>query len=146
MKFYEKALKSDDDDEMIFYNFGAALYNEKEYQKADSVLKKGLQLNPDFDLALMYLGNIAGAQNKKDDAEKYYRRLIKSNRKYFEAYVSLAGLLADKERGEARMLLRKCLAMNPAFRSAIIALADTYRDSEPEVAKKYDEIAAKIKE
>ena len=94
----------------------------------------------------MYLGNIAGAQNKKDDAEKYYRRLIKSNRKYFEAYVSLAGLLADKERGEARMLLRKCLAMNPAFRSAIIALADTYRDSEPEVAKKYDEIAAKIKE
>ena len=36
--------------------------------------------------------------------------------------------------------------MNPAFRSAIIALADTYRDSEPEVAKKYDEIAAKIKE
>ncbi len=146
VKLYEKALKSDDDDEMIFYNFGAALYDEHEYQKADSVLKKGLELNPGFDLALMYLGNIARAQNKKEDAEEYYRRLIKSNRKYFEAYVSLAELLKDKDRGEARLLLRKCLEMNPSFKPAITTLADTYRNSAPEVAKKYDVMAAKIKE
>ena len=37
----------------------------------------------------MYLGNIARAQNKTDEAIRYYERVIEVNRKYFEAYVGL---------------------------------------------------------
>ncbi len=44
--YFEKALKFDDQDEMIFYNFAAALYNDGQYQKADSLLKKGLEIKP----------------------------------------------------------------------------------------------------
>ena len=40
--YFEKALKIDDRDEMIFYNFAAALYNDGQYLKADSFLKRGL--------------------------------------------------------------------------------------------------------
>ncbi|MEI6047615.1 MAG: hypothetical protein WCS03_01840 [Bacteroidota bacterium] len=145
IKFFEKVLTVDDKDEMIFYNFAAALYNDQQYQKADSVLKKGLEINPDFEMILMYLGNIARYQNKTDEAIKYYERVIETNRKYFEAYVGLSGLLIDSDIMRAHTLLQTCLTMSPRYKPAIVALADTYRKSDPGVAKKYDELGNSIK-
>jgi len=142
---FEKVLKIDDRDEMIFLNFAAALNNDGQYQKADSVLNKGLEINPYFEPILMYLGNIARSQDKKDDAIRYYERVIEANRKYFEAYVGLSGLLAENDVLKARTLLRKCLTMSPGYKTAIIALADTYRKSNPDIAKKYDELANTFK-
>ena len=49
MQYLEKALKTDDCDEMIYYNFATALYNGGFFQKSDSVLKLGLKVNPDFE-------------------------------------------------------------------------------------------------
>ena len=109
-----------DGDEMIFYNFAAALYNDGQYQKADSVLKKGLELNPDFEPILMYLGNIARANNRNEEAIRYYERVIEANKKYFEAYVGLAGLLIESDVMRARSLLRECLTMSPRYKPAII--------------------------
>ena len=146
IKYFEKVLQVDDKDEMIFYNFAAALYNDGQYQKADSVLKRGLEINPDFEPILMYLGNIARSQNKTDEAIMYYEKLIKANRKYFEAYVELSELLIDRDMMKARDLLRTCLRMNPRYKPAIVALADTYRTSDPDIAKKYDELANSIKQ
>jgi hypothetical protein len=34
--------------------------------------------------------------------------------------------------------------MNPKFKPAIIAMADTYRKTNPDVAKKYDELAGRM--
>ena len=130
----------------FFYNFGVALYENGQFEKADSVLKRGLELNPDFDPLLMFLGNIAKARNKNDEAINYYGKLIGSNRKYFEAYVELSGLLVEKDPKRARALLTECLKINPHFIPAIVALADSYRTSNPDVAKKYDELANSIKQ
>jgi tetratricopeptide (TPR) repeat protein len=141
---FEKALKNDDRDEMIFYNFAAALNSYGQYQKADSLLKRGLEINPDFEPILMYLGNIARAQKRTDQAIRYYERVIEVNRKYFEAYVGLSELLTDKDVIRARALLTTCLNLNPKYKPAIIAMADTYRKSNPDVAKKYDELAGTI--
>ena len=146
IKYFEEALKTDDGDEMVFYNFGVALYENGQFEKADSVLKRGLELNPDFDPLLMFLGNIAKARNKNDEAINYYGKLIGSNRKYFEAYVELSGLLVEKDPKRARALLTECLKINPHFIPAIVALADSYRTSNPDVAKKYDELANSIKQ
>ncbi|MCX6326667.1 MAG: tetratricopeptide repeat protein [Bacteroidia bacterium] len=144
IKYFEKVLLVDDGDEMIYYNFAAALYNDGQYQKADSVLNKGLEINPDFEPILMYLGNIAGSQNKTDEAIRYYQRLIEADRKYFDAYVGLSELLIDSDIMRARALLRTCLTMSPRYKPAIVALADTYRKSNPDVAEKYDELANTI--
>jgi tetratricopeptide (TPR) repeat protein len=144
VRHFEKVVMIDDTDEMIFYNFGAALYNIGQYQKADSVLKRGLEVNPDFEPILMYLGNIARAQNKEDDAIKYYNRVIEADRKYYEAYVGVAELLTEKDVADARKLLKTCLDMNPRFKPAIRALAETYRVSDPDIARKYDELADSI--
>jgi tetratricopeptide (TPR) repeat protein len=142
---FEKALKNDDTDEMIFFNFAAALCNDGQCQKADSVLKKGLEIDPYFELSLMYLGNIAKSQNRNDDAIMYYERVIKANRKYFEAYVSLSELLMADDLMKARALLKTCLDINPGYKPAIMALAETYRETNPDIASKYDELARTIK-
>jgi tetratricopeptide (TPR) repeat protein len=142
--YFEKALNIDDRDEMIFYNFAAALYNDGQYRKADSLLKRGLEVNPDFEPILMYLGNIARTQNRTDEAMGYYEKVIEVNRKYFEAYVGLSELIMDKDVMKARNLLRTCLTMSPRYKPAISALADTYRISNPDIAKKYDDLARTI--
>jgi tetratricopeptide (TPR) repeat protein len=145
INYYTKVFPVNDGDEMIFYNFAAALYNEGQYQKADSVLKKGLEINPDFEPILMYLGNIAATQHKPEEAIGYYEKVIAANRKYFEAYVGLSELLIDSDIPRTRTLLRTCLTMSPRYKQAIIALADTYRNSNPDIAKKYDDLANTIK-
>ena len=146
INYFEMALKADKRDEMVYYNFAAALYNKGNYQKADSLLHAGLDINPDFELILMYLGNIARSQDRPDEAILYYEKVIGVNRKYFEAYVGLSQLLIDKDLLRARTLLRTCLSINPHFKPALVALADTYRKSDPEIAKKYDELAGSIKQ
>jgi tetratricopeptide (TPR) repeat protein len=142
---FREAMQEDDRDEMIFYNFARALYNSGDYQQADSVLKKGLKLNPDFEPILMYLGNIAKSRDKKDEAIGYFERLISVNRKYFGAYVELSGLYSERDIQKARQLLRSCLTVNPKYRPAVSALADTYRKTDPEIARKYDDLAATLK-
>ena len=145
INYFEKVLRVDDTDEMIFYNFAAALNNEGQYHEADSVLREGLRLNPDSETILMYLGNIARSHDKPDEAIMYYEKVINVNRKYFEAYVGLSELLINKDLMRSRELLRTCLTMNPRFKPAIIALAETYRESDPDIARKYDELAQTIK-
>jgi hypothetical protein len=141
---FERAIEVNSSDEMIFYNFAGALYRTGRQQEADSVLKKGLELNPESDLILMYLGNIAKAEGRKGEAITYYERVIEANRKYFDAYVSLAELLTDSDMQRARHLLRDCLKMNPRFKPAINALGDTYLQTDPGIAKKYYDMASAI--
>jgi tetratricopeptide (TPR) repeat protein len=93
----------------------------------------------------MYLGNIARAQSRNDRAIGFYERVIDANRKYFEAYVDLAELLTEKDVIKARRLLTTCLDMNPGYKPAIRALADTYKVSNPDIAKKYYNLADTIK-
>jgi tetratricopeptide (TPR) repeat protein len=88
-KFFSQVLKADSCDEAIFYNFAVALNRLGEFEKADSVLNRCLKLNPDFELALMFLGNIAAERGDKESARSYYKKVIRANRKYDEAYEAL---------------------------------------------------------
>jgi tetratricopeptide (TPR) repeat protein len=142
---FEEAVKIDFKDEMIFYNFARALYTDGQYVKADTILKKGLEINPDFEPILMYLGNIANVRKEPDLAEGYYRKVIDLNLKYFKAYVNLSGLIAETDIHQARQLLKRCLTIYPGYKPAVVALADTYRQSDPEIADELDKIVEKIK-
>jgi tetratricopeptide (TPR) repeat protein len=137
---FENALRIVNNDEMIFYNFAAALRNAGKFQKADSLLRRGLELNPDFEPILMYQGNIARFENRNDEALEYYGKVIAVNSKYFDAYVAAAELLVKEDVGKARDLLRKCLDISPHFKPAIEAMAKSYQDSDPGIAEKYYEL------
>ena len=142
--YFRRVISVDDEDEMIFYNFAGALYKNGQFNEADSALKMGLKVNPYFEPLLMYLGNIARAQNKEEEAIKYYEKVIESNRKYSEAYVGLSELISEKDIMKARELLRTCIKISPGYKPAIIALGDTYRESNPDIAKKYFDKANSI--
>ncbi len=144
-RFLAEALKINTQDELIFYNFATALVNERKIDSARLVLQSALKVNPVYDPVLMYLGNIAVTQNNPDEAIRYYETLIGYNRKYYDAYVALSKLLMERDLKRARRILKTCLTLDPGNKPAILALADTYRKSDPEVAKKYDELANSIK-
>jgi tetratricopeptide (TPR) repeat protein len=144
IQHFTEALKIDNSDETIFYNFARALYNEGEFLKADSALKKGLEINPACEPILMYLGNISATRKDTVSAEKYYKDLINVNRKYFDAYIELAKITEGKDVRKARQLLRSCLNIKPDFKPALKALADTYRKSDPGIAEKYDKLVNSI--
>jgi hypothetical protein len=141
IRYFEGALKINTQDELIFYNFAAALVTAGKIDSARLMLQSALKINPGYEPVLMYLGNIAVSQNNPGEAIRYYETLIGYNRKYFEAYVGLSKLLMDKDIVKARGLLKTCLTMNPRYKPAILSLADSYRKSDPEVARKYDELA-----
>ena len=138
--FFEDALKINAQDELIFYNFATALVKEGKVDSARIILQSALKINPGYEPVLMYLGNIAVLQNNPGEAIRYFETLIGYNRKYFEAYVSLSRLLMDKDIERARGLLKTCLTLYPGYQPALLSLADSYRKTNPEVAKKYDEL------
>jgi len=72
-------------------------------------------------------------------------QLAEGNRKYFEAYIKLADLWTETNTDKARKVLRDCLRLNSRYQPALSALADTYRKTDPKMARKYDELINKLK-
>ncbi len=144
-QFFSDALKKNDQDELIFYNFATVLVNQGKIDSAQAMLKSGLKINPGYEPALMYLGNIAVFQNNPHEAIGYYKTILDYNRKYDEAYLGLSKLFLESDVKQARALLKSCLILDPKYTPAIRMLADSYRKSDPEVAKKYDELANSYK-
>ena len=142
---FTHALKINAQDELIFYNFATALVKEGKIDSARIMLQSALKINPGYEPVLMYLGNIAVSQNNQQEAIGYYKTLIDYNRKYFETYVELSKLLMNSDLSKSRGLLKTCLTLNPRYKPAIMSLADSYRKSDPEIAKKYDQLANSYK-
>ena len=98
------------------------------------------------DRILMFQANIYSEKGDVARAAELYQSVIRVNRKNFDAYPALAKILVgQKELKKGRELLKSCLTMSPNFKEAIVGLADSYRTTDLEVARKYDELAKTIK-
>ena len=141
-KYFEEAIKNNCQDELIFFNFASVCYGSGDKAKAMSLLQKGLEINPECEQILMFQANIKAENGDQQGAGELYRKLIGINIKYFDAYPPLAKILIGRnELKQARELLKNCLTMQPGFKAAYAALAESYRVSDPEVARKYDDLA-----
>jgi hypothetical protein len=142
IKNFEEAIKNICQDELIFFNFASVCYELGDKEKALSLLQKGLDINPESERSLMFQANILNEKGDMAGAADLYQKVIGINRKYFDAYPALAKIwIGKQELKKARSLLKTCLTMQPEFKAAILTLADSYRTTDPEVAKKYDELA-----
>ena len=142
---FQKAMEADPQNEWICYKFAESLAKEGESGRAKELLGKCLEMNPDFELALMLAGDLALKRNEAEQAAIYFRKVIGVNRKYFGAYTKLAGIYTETNTDIARKVLKDCMKLNPRYKPALQALADTYRTKAPEVAKKYDELINTLK-
>jgi len=138
------ALDADPVNEVIYYHLACALEKVGNTIQADSMLLRGLQIHEQYEPALLLLAKNARERGDLQNASLYCDRLLSANPKYFSAYVLRAELYGEAEIPKARNILKACLEINPKYKPAIFALADTYRKSNPDIAKKYDNLAKSI--
>ena len=141
----QKAVEADPQNEWICYKFAEALAGQNRNEEAVQMLQKGLVINPGFEPALMMLGAQALIEHDLVKAATYFKKVIVANRKYLDAYVQLAAIYSETNVELARKVLRDCLRINSRYKPALKALADTFRKSAPEVARKYDELINTLK-
>ncbi|MFY9153752.1 MAG: tetratricopeptide repeat protein, partial [Prolixibacteraceae bacterium] len=142
---FQKALENDPKNELICYSFAESFMAQGKDREAEQMILKSLELNPDFEKALVLYGDLAIKQKNPGIAAKQYKKAIAANRKYFQAYTKLAKVYAETDVEKARKILSNCLKINPRYIPALQMLADTYRNSEPEKAVNYDEMIKKLK-
>ena len=141
---FENAMGFDPQNELLCYKFAEVLLATGKVDEADRMLAKCLEINPDFEMALILLGDEALKIGNVQKAADFYERTIRANRKYYGAYPKLAGIYAETNVLKARRILKDCLKLNSRYKPALEALADTYRKSNPEIARKYDEMSQKV--
>ena len=142
---FQNAMRLDPQNELICYKFASVLFDLGQHARAVQVLDNCLEINPEYEQALVLAGDVALEEKNKEKAIVYYERSIAANRKYFSVYPKLAGIYAETNLGKARKLLRDCLKLNARYKPALEALAETYRKTNPEIAGKYDELIQRLK-
>jgi Tfp pilus assembly protein PilF len=141
----QKAVQEDPQNEWICYKFAQSLASQNRNEEAVQLFEKCLEINPEFEPALMMLGDQALIEHDKVKAATYFRKVIGSNRKYLDAYIQFAAIYSETNVELARRALKDCLKINSRYKPALQALAQSYRKTAPEVARKYDELINTIK-
>jgi tetratricopeptide (TPR) repeat protein len=141
----QKAIEVDPQNEWICYKFAESLAGQNLNDQAVRMFEKSVEINPEFEPALIMLGDQALIDKDLVKAAAYFKKAIVANRKYFDAYVQLAGIYAETNVDLARKVLKDCLKINSRFKPALKAMADSYRKTAPEVARKYDKIINSLK-
>jgi len=142
---FENAVELDPQNELICYKFAEVLLTNGKEDQANQMLIRCLEINPEYEKALVLLGDQALKNGDAQKAAGFYEKTIRANRKYFAAYPKLSGIYAETDILKARKVLKDCLNLNSKYKPALEALADTYRKSDPEIAQKYDEQIMKLK-
>jgi tetratricopeptide (TPR) repeat protein len=142
---FRNAQALDPQNELICYKFAEALLGSGQNQEAEAQLQKCLEINPEYEKALALSGDLALKQGDAGKAEHCFQKAIKANRKYLSVYPKLAGIYAETNVPKARKVLRDCLKIDSKYKPALRAMAETYRKTDPEIARKYDERIDKLK-
>ena len=131
----QKATREDPQNEWIYYKFAESLAAQNLNDQSLQMLKTSLEINPEFEPALMMMGAQALFENNNIKAASCFRKVIAVNRKYFDAYVQLSAIYTNSNVDLARKLLNDCLKINSRFQPAIRALANLNKRSTLRVAK-----------
>jgi len=142
---FKNAVQFDPQNELICYKFAEVLLANGEKEQANQMLTKCLEINPDYERALVLLGDKALSDGEVLKAAGFYEKTIQANRKYYSVYPKLAGIYTETNVLKSRKVLRDCLKLNSKYKPALEALADTYRKSDPDIARRYDELILKLK-
>ncbi|HAH23980.1 MAG TPA: hypothetical protein DCL77_09530, partial [Prolixibacteraceae bacterium] len=141
----QKAVQADPQNEWICYKFAQSLARQNRNGEAVQQFNKSLEINPEFEPSLIMLGAQALIGYDKVKAAGYFRKAMIANRKYMDAYVQLAAIYGETNVELARKILKDGLKINPRYKPALQALANSYRRTAPEVARKYDELMNTLK-
>jgi hypothetical protein len=121
---FQNAIQFDPQNELICYKFAEVLFANGEKERANQMLTKCLEINPDYEKALVLLGDEALKDGEVQKAAGFYERTIQANKKFYRVYPKLAGIYAETNVLKSRRILKDCVKLNSKYEPALKALAD----------------------
>lgn len=131
------ARKANPDDTSLLITEADFYLKEKDFASYTRLVNEALAKDPNNVQLIFNLGVISADSNKYDEAEKYYKRVMEIDPKYFDAYLNLAELKlrADKDFVEQMRKLGTSDADNKKFDVLRQKQIDNYKEVLPYLEK-----------
>lgn len=111
---FTRALEIDDRSALALMALGIIAIRRRDFMGAETYLKKACEIEADPG-GLSLLGVALRHNGKATEAEQAYRRALRVDPKYEEAYYNLGVLLRDRSPSEAQTSFRTALELDPDF-------------------------------
>ena len=110
----------------------------KDFKEAELYHRKAIEINPNFALAYVNLGNVLREMQKFQEAEIMLRKAIQIDPRSSIAHANLGDILKNKgQLAEAKILLRKAIEINPSLVKAFYSLSKLSFNSDDISWQKY---------
>jgi predicted Zn-dependent protease len=124
-----------------YNNLGRLYFNERDYEHAAQVLKRGLELNPDMPTASALLGMSYHEMGDHAQAEPLLEAAVRANPNDDNLQITLARTLVDLRKYDAATpYLRSYLERNPKDQQAWYLLGKTYLQLSEDALGKINQI------
>ncbi len=128
-KYYQNYIDKGFKDYRVFSNYGTILQNIGNLKEAELLIRKAIELNPNFAEAHSNLGNILKGLGKLKESELLQRKAIKLKPNLAEAHSNLGNILRDiGNLKEAELSTRKAIKIKPDNANAHFNLGNILRD------------------
>ncbi|MBI3662085.1 MAG: sulfatase-like hydrolase/transferase [Acidobacteria bacterium] len=104
---------------LVPFLLGEAASREANWQTAEQEFRRALELNPNFDQAMMGLARALSFQGKTDAAQELLKRALDVNPRNFRAWFELARTQAKSNPSASATSLEKVLSIQPNFAPAV---------------------------
>jgi len=136
-KYYQSFIKQGFKDFRVFSNYGFILLGLGKFKDAELLLRKAIELKPDYAEAHLNLGNILQGLGKFKEAAISTHKAIELKPDFVIAYLNLGNILKNLGQLEkAELCLRKAIELKPDFVDAHLNLGtilqglSDYKDAE----------------
>jgi tetratricopeptide (TPR) repeat protein len=123
---YERILKIEPDDFVIWNNWGNALYNLGRYKESIPKFVKALEKNPNYEIAWNNIGNALERMGLFKESLPFHQRAIEINEDFdYAHYAAALAMMKSESRREGDKELSFSLSMQPTFPEAWMLKART---------------------
>ncbi len=96
-----------------YFKKGEKLYEKKKYKKARKCFQKALDETPDHSQMMVWIGKTYEAEDKKDNALKWYEKATQANAIDYQGFWNYGRILLEKDaRPEAMQAITKAHLLN----------------------------------
>ena len=129
VKAYQFCLDQDFNEPRIFSNYGILLIDLNKYIEAENLLRKAIELKPDYAIAHTNLGSLLIKIGKSNEAKSSLQKAIELNPDYAIAHANLGDALRSlNELKKAELSLQKAIELNPNYANAHANLGIVYKE------------------
>ena len=129
LKYYQYYISQGFNNHIVFSNYGVILKDLGKLKEAEILLRKAIELNPEYVIAYSNLAGILINLGKLKEAEILLRKAIELSPNNAVSYSNLGGVLGDLGKlKEAEILLLKAIKTNPDYTKSYSNLGIILRD------------------